>query len=214
MKLIFYNICALINPNNPLLVKRIVKSLFFTGLCMSLVIPSISQVRIPGANPLSTDMKKVIRDYPHHFASLQGAVIEENPQSIDYACNFEVSGAETSSITRYSSKANDVFSWQALMLTTDDFDTAKKKFRSLFNSLNNLSVKMDYGDTFYLTGKYDTPVEEKKFTSVILTFEKADRITQKMKLEISLQYELLEWKVRVLIYEKDREDEERGETVE
>lgn len=214
MKLIFYNICALINPNNPLLVKRIVKSLFFTGLSFALVFPATSQVRFPGTSPLSSDMKKVIRDYPHHFASLQGAVIEENPQSVNYACNFQVDGAESSSITRYSSKDNDVFSWQALMLTTEDFETARKKFRSLFNSLNNLSVKMDYGDTFYLTGKYDSPVEEKKFTSVILTFEKADRIIQKMKLEISLQYEMLEWKVRVLIYEKDREDDEQGETIE
>ena len=214
MKLIFYNICALINPNNPLLVKRIVKSLFIAGLCIVLSVPSISQVRFPGANPLSTDMKKVIRDYPHHFASMQGSVLEENPQSINYACNFQVDGAESSSITRYSSKDNDVFSWQALMLSTEDFDTAKKKFRALFNSLNNLAVKMDYGDTFYLTGKYESPVEEKNFASVILTFEKADRITQKMKLEISMQYELLEWKIRVLIYEKDREDEERGETIE
>lgn len=214
MKLIFYNICALINPNNPLLVKRIVKSLFFTGFSIALVFPAISQVRFPGTNLLSSDMKKVIRDYPHHFASLQGAVIEENPQSINYSCNFQVDGSESSSITRYSSKDNDVFSWQALMLTTEDFETAKKKFRSLFNSLNNLSVKMDYGDTFYLTGKYDSPVEEKKFTSVILTFEKADRITRKMKLEISMQYEMLEWKVRVLIYEKDREDDEQGETIE
>lgn len=214
MKLIFYNICALINPNNPLLVKRIVKSLFFTGLSIALVSSASSQVRFPGANPLSSDMKKVIREYPHHFASLQGAVIEENPQSINYVCNFKVNGAESSSITRYSSKGNDVFSWQALMLTTEDFETAKKKFRSIYNALNNLAVKMDYGDTFYLTGKYDSPEEEKKFASVVLTFEKADRIIQKMKLEISLQYEMLEWKVRVLIYEKDREDDEQGETIE
>jgi len=195
-------------------VKRIVKSLFFTGLSIALVFPASSQVRFPGANPLSSDMKKVIRDYPHHFAGLQGVVVEENPQSINYACKFEVSGAESSSITRYSSKDNNVFSWQALMLTTEDFEIAKKKFKAIYNALNNLSVKMDYGDTFYLTGKYESPVEEKKFTSVVLAFEKADRIIQRMKLEISLQYEMLEWKVRVLIYEKDREDDEQGETIE
>lgn len=214
MNLIFYNICALINPNNPLLVKRIVKSLFFSGLFIALSIPSISQVRIPGADPVSNDLKKVIREYPHHFASIQGDILEENPQSVSYACKIEVKGAESSSITRYSSKANDVFSWQALMLTTEDFDQARKKFRSLFASLNNLAVKMDYGDTFYLNGKYENPTEEMKFASVVMTFQKADRITQKMKLEISMQYEMLEWKVRVLIYEKEREDNEQGETVE
>ncbi len=194
--------------------KRIVKTLFFTGLSIALSFPSISQVRVPGANPLSSDMKKVIREYPHHFAGLQGTIIEENPQSVNYACNFKVSGAESATITRYSSKANDVFSWQATMLTTEDFGEAKKKFHSLFNSLNNLGVKMDYGETFYLNGRYETPKEEMKFTSVVMAFQNADRITQKMKLEISMQYEMLEWKVRVLIYEKERDDDEQGETIE
>lgn len=194
--------------------KRIVKTLFFTGLFIALTVPSFSQIRIPGANPLSSDMKKVIREYPRHFESLQGNVLEENPQSVNYACNFKVSGAESATITRYSSKANDVFSWQATMLTTEDFAEAKKKFHSLFNALNNLGVKMDYGETFYLNGKYEAPTEEMKFTSVVMAFQNADRITQKMKLEISMQYEMLEWKVRVLIYEKEREDDEQGETIE
>jgi len=184
------------------------------GLSMALSVPSYSQIRIPGADPLSADMKKIIREYPHHFQRMLGNVIEENPQSVNYSCSFEVNGAESSSITRYSSKANDVFSWQALMLTTEDFEAAKRKFRSLFNSLNNLAVKMDYGETFYLNGNYVSPTEEKKFASIPMAFEKADRITQRMKLEISLQYEMLEWKVRVLIYEKDREDDEQGETIE
>jgi hypothetical protein len=195
-------------------VKRIVKTLLLTGLSVALTIPSISQVRFPGADQVSTDMKKIIKEYPHHFASMQGNVLDENPQSISYACKFDVSGAESSSITRYSSKANDVFSWQALMLTTEDFDAAKKKFRGLFNSLNNLAVKMDYGETFYLNGKYVTPTEDKTFASIVMSFQKADRITQKMKLEISLQYEMMEWKVRVIIYEKEREDDEQGDTIE
>jgi hypothetical protein len=97
------------------------------------------------------------------------------------------------------------------MLTTENFEEAKKKFRSLFSMFNHMAVKMDYGDTFYLSGKYDEPTEEKNFASTILTFEKADQLTRKMKLEVSMQYEMLEWKVRVLIYEKEREDNERGE---
>lgn len=194
--------------------KRIVKTLFFTGLSLALFIPSNSQVRFPGTDQLSIDMKKVIRDYPRHFASMLGAVVEENPQSVSYHCSFKVRGAESCVITRYSSKANDVFSWQALMLTTEDFDEAKKKFRSLFNSLNNLAVKMDYGETFYLNGRYKAPSEDMKFASVVMAFQNPDQITHKMKLEISLQYEMMEWKVRLLIYEREREDDEQGETIE
>ena len=97
------------------------------------------------------------------------------------------------------------------MLTTEDFEVAKKKFRALHSQFNQLGVKMDYGETFYLGGKYIAPVEEKRFHSVILRFENPDRNTHRMKLEISMQYELLEWKVRVLIYEHERDDNEPGD---
>jgi hypothetical protein len=35
-----------------------------------------------------------------------------------------------------------------------------------------------------------------------------------MRLEISMLYELLEWNVRVMIYEHERDDDEQGEIVE
>jgi hypothetical protein len=191
--------------------KKIVKPLCIGVFSLSLFFTSHAQIKIPGTDDLGVDMRKVIREYPHQFLKLQGDVIDEKPQSIDYACTFKMAGAEESSITKYSSKNKEVYSWQALMLTTDDFQTAKKKFHSLFNKMNNLGVKMDYGVTFYLKGKYVEPVEERNFTSAILSFELPDQITQKMKLEVTMQYEMLEWKVRVLIYERDREDVEQGE---
>ena len=63
-----------------------------------------------------------------------GELIIQNPQSADYQCNFKLSGAEESIITRYSGKKNSV-SWHALMLTTESFAEAKKKFSSLYNQL-------------------------------------------------------------------------------
>ncbi len=191
--------------------KKIVKPLVFTAILLFLLQVSHSQLHLPVGNGIGSDIKKVIREYPHHFAKLQGDIIEENPQATDYACNFSFSGAEYATITRYSSRKEPVYSWQALMLTTESFEEARAKFKQLFHQFNNMAVKMDYGVTFYLKGKYQAPVEEKNFTSAILSFEKADQITHKMKLEVSMQYEMLEWKVRVLIYERDREDTDQGE---
>ena len=194
--------------------KKTVKSLLLIIVISTLAYSSYSQLRLPLANALASDIRKIIRDYPHQFNSLQGSIIEENPQTISYDCTFKVAGAESSSITRYSANNKKIYSWQALMLTTDDFETAKKKFRALYSQFNQLGVKMDYGETFYLGGKYEMPVEEKKFNSIIMMFENPDQNTYKMKLEISMQYELLEWKVRVIIYEHERDDDEQGETVE
>jgi hypothetical protein len=194
--------------------KRFVKFLLLGTAISAHSNQTHAQLRLPLANALAADIRTIIRDYPHQFSALQGDVIEENPQTVLYSCNFKVAGASNSSITKYSANNKKVYSWEALMLTTDDFDEAKKKFRALYLQFNQLGVKMDYGQTFYLGGKYEAPVEEKKFNSVILRFENPDQNTYKMRLEISMLYELLEWNVRVMIYEHERDDDEQGETVE
>ncbi|MGZ8515834.1 MAG: hypothetical protein ACXWWD_00725 [Chitinophagaceae bacterium] len=48
---------------------------------------------------------------------------------------------------------------------------------------------------------------------MILMFGNPDQDTYKMKLEISMHFELLERKVRMLVYEHERDDDEEGETV-
>lgn len=194
--------------------KKTVKFLLLLFVTSTFADLSIAQFRLPGANALAADLRKVIREYPHQFTNLRGDVIEENPQSTSYDCTFKVSGAETSSIIRYSANNRKVYSWEALMLTTDEFEKAKQKFQALYRQFNQLGVKMDYGETFYLGGKYVQPVEEKKFNIITLQFENPDRNTYKMRLEISMQYEMLEWKVRVLIYEHQRDDDGQGDIVE
>lgn len=193
--------------------KKTVKILTLLIVGFTLCLSAISQLRLPLNNALASDIRKIIREYPNQFSSLQGAVIEENPQTTSYHCNFKVNGAESSCITRYSSNNRKVVSWEALMLTTESFEKAREKFHALYRQLNQLGVKMHYGETFYLGGKYVTPVEEKRFNTVTLKFEYPDRNTARMRLEISMQYELLEWKVRILIFEHERDDDEPGDIV-
>ena len=194
--------------------KKAVKFLLLTIAISTQVNNLKAQLRLPLANALAADMRTIIRDYPHQFSKLQGEVIEENPQTVLYHCNLKVAGARTTSITKYSANNRKVYSWEALMLTTDNFEEAKKKFRALYLQFNQLGVKMDYGETFYLGGRYEAPVEEKKFNTVVLRFENPDQNTHKMRLEISMLYEMLEWNVRVMIYEHERDDDEQGDIVE
>src|SRR5690349_527817 len=110
--------------------KKAVKFLLLTIAISTQVNNLKAQLRLPLANALAADMRTIIRDYPHQFSKLQGEVIEENPQTVLYHCNFKVAGARTTSITRYSANNRKVYSWEALMLTTDNFEEAKKKFRA------------------------------------------------------------------------------------
>lgn len=191
--------------------KQAVKTLVLFTIFLSLSVSSFSQLKLPFGNGIANDVKKVINDYPNQFSNLRGEMIMENGQSTDYECNFKVEGAEKTMITKYTSNGKNVSSWSTLMLTTDDFTAAKKKFKALFQQLNNITVKMTNTNAFYLKGKYEEPVEEKKFFSSMFAFSNATEEMKKLKVEIVMEYELLEWKVKVLVYEKEREDDERGD---
>ena len=201
------------NPFNSILVKKLVKPLAWgISLCLSFSLPA--QINQRNGGDFGADMKAVIRDYPHNYESMRGRVVVQNPQHTEYESTRPVQGAESISISRYSADNKEVYSWQALMLTTEDFEAAKTRYKSLYAKFNNMAVKMDYGVTFYLKGKYLEPIEERGFTSSLMRFELPDQIVRKMIVEVTMQYEFPEWKVKVLVYEKEREDTERGEPIE
>lgn len=202
------------NQLNPTLMTKSVKSLVLITIYALFFHSSNGQLRLPAINGVGSDVKKVIEDYPNRFINLMGEVLSENTQSTDYQCNFNVNGAEEAFITRYSAK-KEICSWEALMLTTESFEKAKQKFKSLFNQLNNLSVDIGGAKNFHLKAKYENPDEAKKFTSIVFSFEPSNESVKKLKVEISMQYHApMEWKVKVLVYDKEREDSERGKMVE
>ena len=172
---------------------------------------SQSALKLPSLSPLPGDVKKLVTDYPNRFANILGDEIAKNPQTTDYNCSVKINGAEKSVITLYSSASGSSCGWEGEMLRTENFEEAKKKYKSLYTQLNNLSI--DEGG-FHFKGKYDEPVEEKKFAGSVLSPDKTVNGFTKLRLEISLQYELLEWKVRILLYDREREDNERGKTLE
>jgi hypothetical protein len=185
-----------------------VKTPALLGIFFISTIALNAQLKIPGNANITSDIKKVIDDYPNHFVNLLGEVIIQNPQSTDYRCNFKVNGAEECSITRYSGTKNPA-SWQALMLTTDDFDEAKKKFKSIFGQLNNFPLR-----SMHLKGQYESPVEEKKFASITFSFSPSEESVSKLQVELLMEADMMEWKVRILIYDRERSDDERGQVIE
>ena len=200
-----------INPLNPILMTKSVKPLVLITIATLLFHYSNAQLRLPVINGVGIDVKKVIEDYPNRFINLMGEVLAENTQSTDYQCNFKVNGAEEAFITRYSAK-KEVCSWEAVMLTTENFEKARQKFKSLYNQLNNLSVNVGTVKNFHLKGKYETPEESMKFTSIVFFFNPETDPVKKIRVEIALQYQApMNWKVKVLVYDKEREDSERGD---
>ena len=170
---------------------------------------SNAQVRFPVTNNgLRNDLQKVVEDYMKDFSSLKGNVLIENPQTVEYASLLQFSGAEGNSITKYNSQKN-IYSWQAIMLTTEDFNEAVKKYKWLYSQLKVMTIKLD-DYSFSLSGDYDEPEESRKFSDCSFNLLPAAINLPRLKIEVTIQFEFPEWKVGLQVYQKEREDNERG----
>ncbi len=189
--------------------KKAVKALALITITTFFLNNAAAQLKLPVINGVTNDVKKVVEDYPNYFASLIGQMIVQNPQSTDYQCTFNANGAEQTTITRYSAK-NEMYSWQALMLTTESFDKAKQKFKSLFSQLNKLSIRVGH-QASRLNGDYEAPEEKKKFTTVLFSFDPPNEALGKLKVEITMEvHEPMEWQVKLIVYDREKEDNESG----
>jgi hypothetical protein len=184
------------------------KYLFILSL-LSVSILSKAQLKLPGLSSFRSDFQKVIEDYPHGFASIRGEVIVKNPQTIDYASLVVPAGTTDATVTEYSTEGKPVFSWQALIISTEDFAEAEKKYKWLYNQLRGLNVT-HVVDRYTLHGKFEPADESKKFAVTELVLSDPPPPLRKMKVEATMQFEFPEWKVKVLVYEKEKEDDEQA----
>ena len=182
----------------------------FSSLCFAFF--SLNAQVLPVRTAFQSGLANVVEYYPNQFKNLAGEVLTENPQSTDYRSVVTLKGAEECIITKFSAKGKEIYSWHAVMLTTEDFEEAVKKYKSLYNSIQRLAVKV-IGTNAVLSSEFVDPVEEKKFNSIIFTVSDTDENLKKLKVELTLQNDLLEWVIKVLVYEKEREDDERGEII-
>lgn len=186
---------------------------------MAISLNSSAQLKVPGFprvapvtnNDLRINLQKIIADFPNQLSALRGDTLEINPQSIEFASRLEFEMAPQNSIMEYKSLKEPRYSWQAMLLTTEEFEEASKKYDWLYKQLKVMTIRLDGGYTFSLDGTYDAPDEGRGFsTSVFKLLPNASNMP-KLKIEISMEYEFPEWKVNLLVYEKEREDHEQGD---
>jgi hypothetical protein len=162
------------------------------------------------SNNTSASLEKVIQDYPNRFKNIKGEVIVENPQTTEYKSTVQIPGASSCIVTRYSDTKNDIYSWGCTLMKTEDFATARNKFREIYGQIRNSIIKIHGEKPFILNGQYDAPSEEKKFTTIIFELLPSVGEMKKVKIDLSLQYEMTGWKVSLSVYDRDRKDDEQG----
>ena len=172
-----------------------------------------AQLKLPINNSLRSDFQRIVTEYPIHFEGIRGSVINQNPQTIEYTSELKLEDAMECSIIKYSSGSKPIYSWQGVMFISEDFEAASKKYRWLFNQLKGLNI-FYVKDQYTLRGSFEEADESRKFTNSILEPVFPPEPLKKLKVEVALRFEFPEWRVNLIVYEKEREDEERGETEE
>ncbi len=186
-----------------------VSAVFFS---LFVFVSANAQLRLPSrsGSDMRQALEKVITDYTKGFSNLKGDLLNDSdPQRIEYASLLTFKSAESNTIIQYSG-ASPIYSWQAQLLATDDFAVAEKKYNSLYKDLKGMSLTLNRDYTYGLEGTYDAPNESLGFASTEFHLTPSASSLPKVKVELSLQYEMPEWKIRIAVYQKEREDNERG----
>ncbi|MGH2648471.1 MAG: hypothetical protein ACRDE8_12915 [Ginsengibacter sp.] len=154
------------------------------------------------SSSIKADIEKVARDYYDHFFNIKGEKISETESTIEYSSKVKPAGALESTILQIKSIQN-VYSWEAVMLNTEDYETAVAKYRQIYQQLNNASFIMHDNKAWKFKGDYDAPDEERGFASSILEADVNENYLKKLKIEVALNYNMSGWSVRILVYEKE-----------
>ena len=161
-------------------------------------------------NDLRLNLQKIIADFPNQLSSLRGDTLEINPQTIEFASLLDFDMAPQNSIMEFRS-LQPRYSWQAMMINTEDFEEASKKYNWLYKQLKVMTITLDGGYTFSLNGNYEAPDDSRGFCSSVFKLTPNAVNMPKLKIEVLMDYQFPEWKVSLLVYEKEREDKERGD---
>ncbi len=177
-------------------------------LFSALHVSAQKNISLNNTTTLKPDIERVVSDYYNHFYNIKGEKIDETRSTIEYRSKLMPQGAIESSITEIKS-LNNVLSWQATMMDTDDYGIAVEEYKKLYQQLNGANFKM-YDKTYWkFSGTYDIPEEERAFASTILEPSVAEKALRRLKIEIALDYSLPDWTVKLIVYEKVSDEDIR-----
>lgn len=189
------------------------KYLFLLCILSFHALYSLGQLKLPISTAFRSDIQELVKDYPGGFSQTKGEERAKNPQTIEYVSLISPEGVSDAYVMQYSAMGKSIYSWHGVLLETEDFEEASKKYKWLFTQLKGMNVTY-VTDQYTLEGKYVTPDESIGFAISTLTLANPPSPLKKMKIEVSLNFEFPEWKVGLAIFEKEREDDERGNPIE
>jgi hypothetical protein len=144
-------------------------------------------------------LSKVIHDYPNYFSNIKGEVVDESPQVVNYTSLINIKDLPQGIIVQYGDEKEHVYSWKNVLLETEDFEEAKKKFHLYYTQIRKTKAIINQMD-IRLIGDYTEPDESKQFNTIIFKLESIEPLIKDVVVDLSLQYEMSGWKITVSLY--------------
>jgi hypothetical protein len=177
---------------------------FVAIVCLLILISPIqAQLFLKKDAAVHATLEKVLAALPGQLKPITGNLVNNNPQSREYESNVLLPGSINNMVVQYASVDNkkNIAAWHSVVLETDEFATASKKFKWLYQQIKAGVYKCG-SKSLRLSAAYESPKEEISFTSII--FEEPGQKGIE-RIELSMQYTVTNWTIKLVVYNQDRE---------
>ena len=157
------------------------------------------------SNKTQVVLEKVIQDYPNHFYNIKGDLISQAVQTTRYKSTLQLPGAQSSIIT--VSTGSQGYDWSCVVLEAKTFAEARDRFAVIYGQLSNSIITAGGQKTYILSGQYEAPIEERKYTCITFSLLPSVGDMKKLKVELKLRQEQSGWKIEVSV---DDHEEAQG----
>ncbi|MBS1603981.1 MAG: hypothetical protein JST42_15040 [Bacteroidetes bacterium] len=170
------------------------------------LLPAIIAAQGVFSNKTQVVLEKVIQDYPNHFHNIKGELIGQAEEAACYRSTLQLPGAASSTVTLSISPAPAGSGWVCVVLNTENFETAKRRYAEIYAQLSNSIITSGNQKTFILSGQYEAPAEDRKTSRVTFSLLPGVGEMKNLKVELSLLEAEKGWKILLSVQDKDLKD--------
>jgi hypothetical protein len=166
------------------------------------------------SNKTQTILEKVIQDYPNHFCNIKGELISQEQQMAEYRSTLQLPGSPSCMVVLTGGKgvtaSTEGYSWTCIVADSESFEAARDKFHEIYGQLSNSIITSSSQKTFILSGVYENPDPEKKYTHVVFSLLPGVGDMRRLKVGLSLHEAGSKWRITLSVNDRDNPDDMQG----
>jgi hypothetical protein len=112
-------------------------------------------------------------------------------------------------ITQYGRNPEHQYSWSNVLLKTENYDEARRKFHLFYSDIKKTSAIIR-NTLIKLNADYEEPDESKNFCNILFKVEPDVDDIKNLIVDLNMQYEMGEWKITLSLYKKEDEEKIHG----